>query len=138
VFSLADLRAKKTSSWDGVRNYQARNFLRAMSVGDRCVFYHSNAKPPGAAGVAVVVRAAYPDHTAWDPSSPYHDPTAGPEVQRWSMVDVRFERAFARFVPLDELRGVPELADMLLFSRSRLSVQPVEARHFRIIEQLGG
>lgn len=138
--SIDDLAAapSRTLPWTGVRNYQARNFLRAMAVGDLCIFYHSNAEPSGAAGLCRVVKAAYPDHTAWDPSSPYHDPKDGPQIQRWSMVDVRFERAFARFLPLAELREVPELADMLLFSRSRLSVQPVEERHFRVIEGLGG
>ena len=138
VFGIAELRRKRTAPWDGVRNYQARNFLRAMAVGDRCIFYHSNAEPSGAAGICVVARAHYPDHTAWDPASPYHDPKDGPTVQRWSMVDMRFERAFARFLPLAELRGLPELSTMLLFQRSRLSVQPVEANHFAIIESLGG
>ncbi len=138
VFALADLKRKRTAPWDGVRNYQARNFLRAMAVGDRCIFYHSNAEPSGAAGLCTVARAAYPDHTAWDPASPYHDPKDGPTVQRWSMVDMRFERAFARFLPLAELRDLPELAGMLLFQRSRLSVQPVEPAHFAILERLGG
>ncbi len=137
VFSLNDLKRKRTAPWDGVRNYQARNFLRAMAVGDRCIFYHSNAEPSGAAGICRVARAHYPDHTAWDPASPYHDPKDGPAVQRWSMVDMRFERIFSRFLPLPELRTIPELSGMLLFQRSRLSVQPVEPEHFAIIEQTG-
>jgi predicted RNA-binding protein with PUA-like domain len=137
VFGLDDLRRKRVAPWDGVRNYQARNFLRAMRRGDRCIFYHSNAEPSGAAGTCTVEREHYPDHTAWDPASPYHDPKDGPEVRRWSMVDVRYESAFARFLPLPELRGIPELADMLLFQRSRLSVQPVEPHHFALIERLG-
>lgn len=138
VFSLDHLRRKRTAPWDGVRNYQARNYLRAMHAGDRCIFYHSNAKPPGAAGVCVVAREHYPDHTAWDPASPYHDPGDGPEVKRWSMVDVRFERAFARFLPLDMLREDRQLAGMVLFGRARLSVQPVSPAHFERICELGG
>ncbi len=138
VFGIAELKRKRTAPWDGVRNYQARNFLRAMAVGDHCIFYHSNAEPSGAAGLCTVAKAAYPDHTAWDPSSPYHDSKDGPTVQRWSMVDMRFARVFARFLPLSELRTIPELSGMLLFARSRLSVQSVEAHHFAIIDRLGG
>jgi predicted RNA-binding protein with PUA-like domain len=138
VFSIETLRRQRRAPWDGVRNYQARNFLRAMAVGDRCIFYHSNAEPSGAAGLCRVARAAYPDHTAWDPSNPHYDPKDGPDVGRWSMVDMAFERAFTRFLPLAELRALPELSAMLLFQRSRLSVQPVAAEHFAIIENLGG
>ncbi len=138
VFGIRELKRKRTAPWDGVRNYQARNFLRAMAVGDRCIFYHSNAEPSGAAGLCTVAKAAYPDHTAWDPASPYHDAKDGPKIQRWSMVDMRFEREFARFLPLPELRTIPELSGMLLFAASRLSVQPVEAEHFAVIERLGG
>ncbi len=137
-FGLAELKRQRTAPWDGVRNYQARNFLRAMAVGDRCIFYHSNAEPSGAAGLCRVVRSAYPDHTAWDPGNPHYDATDSPSVQRWSMVDVAFEHAFKRFLPLPELRTLPELSSMLLFQRSRLSVQPVSAEHFAIIEGLGG
>jgi predicted RNA-binding protein with PUA-like domain len=139
VFSIQDLaRApRKTTAWEGVRNYQARNFLRAMRQGDRCLFYHSNADPPGVAGVVEVVREAYPDATAWDPRSPYHDPKAAPEKPVWSMVDVRLVEIFDREIPLDELRGVKPLAGMELLRRgSRLSVQPVTAAEFRTILKL--
>jgi predicted RNA-binding protein with PUA-like domain len=139
VFAIQDLaRApRKTTSWEGVRNYQARNFLRAMRQGDRCLFYHSNADPPGVAGVVEVVREAYPDATAWDPRSPYHDPKAAPEKPVWSMVDVRLVEIFTRELPLDELRGVKPLAGMELLRRgSRLSVQPVTAAEFRTILKL--
>jgi len=139
VFSIQDLaRApRKTTSWEGVRNYQARNFLRAMRQGDRCLFYHSNAEPPGVAGVVEVVREAYPDATAWDPRSPYHDPRASPDNPVWSMVDVRLVEILAREIPLDELRGVKSLAGMELLRRgSRLSVQPVTAAEFRGILKL--
>jgi predicted RNA-binding protein with PUA-like domain len=139
VFSIQDLaRApRKTTSWEGVRNYQARNFLRAMRQGDRCLFYHSNAEPPGVAGVVEVAREAYPDATAWDPRSAYHDPRASPDNPVWSMVDVRLAEIFAREIPLDELRGVKSLAGMELLRRgSRLSVQPVTAAELRGILKL--
>jgi predicted RNA-binding protein with PUA-like domain len=138
AFSLADLKRKGTTSWDGVRNYQARNFMRAMQVGDRVLFYHSNAKPSGLVGLAEVCRLAYPDHTQFDPTSDYYDPAATKDAPRWWMVDVRFVRAFPRVLALDELRAVPDLADMLLFSRSRLSVQPVEDRHVAVILGMAG
>ncbi|MEK7412051.1 MAG: EVE domain-containing protein [Planctomycetota bacterium] len=137
-FSIDHLRRKRTAPWDGVRNYQARNYMRAMQVGDSCIFYHSNAKPSGAAGVCVVARKAYPDHTAWDPTNEHYDPADGPKVQRWSMVDVRYKHTFGRFLPLEMLRDDRELAGMVLFSRGRLSVQPVSDEHFAHIVALGG
>jgi predicted RNA-binding protein with PUA-like domain len=136
VFSIDDLRRLGVSPWDGVRNYQARNFLRAMAVGDTALIYHSNAKPPGLVGVGRIVRAAYPDHTAWDPASAAHDPTDSPSVQRWSMVDVAYERHLPRFLALAELRADGALADLLLFSRGRLSVQPVAPAHWDRLQQL--
>lgn len=139
VFSIHDLaKAKgKTTGWEGVRNYQARNFLRTMKKGDRCLFYHSNAEPPAAAGVVEVVREAYPDATAWDRKSDYHDAKASPENPIWSMVDVKLVAIFPREVPLEELRGVKALAGMELLRRgSRLSVTPVTATEFRTIEKL--
>jgi predicted RNA-binding protein with PUA-like domain len=139
VFSIRDLaRAKrKTTAWEGVRNYQARNFLRAMRLGDLALYYHSNAEPSAVAGIVEVVRTAYPDPTAWDEASDYHDPKASPENPIWSMVDVKLVRIFHREVPLEELRGVKSLAGMELLRRgSRLSVQPVTAAQFRTIERL--
>lgn len=139
VFSIGDLaRAKgRTTSWEGVRNYQARNFLRAMRKGDLALFYHSNAAPSAVAGVVAVVREAYPDPTAWDPRSDYHDPKAGPENPIWSLVDVKLVEIFPREISLEELRGVKALAGMELLRRgSRLSVQPVTAAEFRAIETL--
>lgn len=139
VFSIHDLaRAKgRTTGWEGVRNYQARNFLRAMRSGDRALFYHSNATPSAVAGIVEVVREAYPDATAWDRTSDYHDPKAGPDNPIWSRVDVRLVEIFPREIPLEELRGIKALADMELLRRgSRLSVQPVTAAEFRTIEKL--
>lgn len=139
TFSIQDLAKapRKTTSWEGVRNYQARNFLRAMQVGDLAIFYHSNAEPPAAVGVAQVVRAAHPDPTAWDPKSPYHDPKASPANPVWSLVDVKLVEIFPRPLPLEELRGVKALAGMELLRRgSRLSVTPVTAAEFRTLEKL--
>jgi predicted RNA-binding protein with PUA-like domain len=139
AFSIHDLAKakKKTTHWEGVRNYQARNFLRAMKKGDVAIFYHSNAEPSAVAGVVEVVREAYPDASAWDPRSEYHDPKASPENPVWSMVDVKLVEIFSREVPLDELRGVKSLAGMELLRRgSRLSVHPVTPAQFRTIQSL--
>jgi len=139
TFSIQDLAKapRKTTCWEGVRNFQARNFLRAMKKGDLAIFYHSNASPPAAVGVAKVVREAYPDDTAWNPKSTYHDPKASPDNPVWSMVDVQLVTIFPRELPLEELRGVKALAGMELLRRgSRLSVTPVTAAEFRTIEQL--
>ena len=138
VFGIEDLRRKRSEPWNGVRNYQARNFMRDMAVGDKVLFYHSNAKPSGVAGLADIGKTAYPDPTQFDPKSEYFDAKSPKAEPRWSLVDVRFVDVFKRFLPLDELREVPELAGMLLFSRSRLSVQPVEKKHFDLIVRLGG
>jgi predicted RNA-binding protein with PUA-like domain len=138
VFGIDHLQAKGVEHWDGVRNYQARNFMRDdMKVGDLILFHHSNAKPPGVAGVARVVREAYPDHTSWDPESHYFDPKSTPEQPRWFMVDVGYVETFPTFLPLDELRNHEVLADMALLNRSRLSVQPVTRLQFDYIVRLG-
>ena len=131
TYSIDDLESDGETMWDGVRNYQARNFMRDdMEVGDRVLFYHSNASPPGVAGVAEVSRAGYPDHTARDPDSGYYDEKATEEDPRWYMVDIRFVRKLPRLVPLAELKADPALDDMVVTGRSRLSVQPVEEHHF--------
>lgn len=139
-FSIQDLAKapKQTTFWEGVRNYQARNFLRAMKVGDLAVFYHSNTEPPAAVGVAKIVREAYPDPTAWDKRSKYCDAKASPENPVWSMVDVQLVEIFTSPISIEELRGVPSLAGMEILKRgSRLSVTPVTAAEFRTIEKLG-
>lgn len=112
--------------WIGVRNYQARNFMKAMKAGDRAFFYHSNAEPSGIAGIMEVAREAYPDPTQFDKKSDYFEPRATTAAPVWFQVDVRFVEAFPRLLSLDELRGMPELKDMVLLRKgSRLSVQPV-------------
>lgn len=141
VFSIRDLaRApRKTTHWEGVRNYQARNFLRAMKQGDLALYYHSNAEPSAVAGIVEVVREAYPDATALDSTSDYHDPRATPDNPVWSMVDVRLAEIFPRELPLEELRHVKALKGMELLRRgSRLSVQPVTPAEFRAIRALAG
>jgi predicted RNA-binding protein with PUA-like domain len=132
-FSIDDLQRKGVEHWDGVRNYQARNNLRAMAVGDQCFFHHSVVDPTGIAGICEVAREAYPDHTQFDPASKYFDPKATQDEPRWFMPDVRFVRRFDRIVTLKELRLVPGLEDMVLLNRGRLSVQPVTDQEWKII-----
>ena len=141
TFSIDDLAKspKKTTCWEGVRNYQARNLMREMKKGDEVIFYHSSADPPAAVGTATIVRAAYPDSYQFDPKSKYYDAKADPENPRWEMVDVRYGRRFARAVTLPELREQKSLAKMELLRRgNRLSVQPVTAKEWRAILKLGG
>ncbi|MFC4455081.1 EVE domain-containing protein [Deinococcus sonorensis] len=132
VFGYPDLERVGREPWNGVRNYQARNFLRQMQPGDRVLIYHSNARPTGIAGVAQVVSAAYPDDLQFRPESPYHDPTSPPDAPRWSMVDVAPLRAFPRLLSLEQLRELPEWQDSPLLRRgTRLSVLPVTAPEYR-------
>ncbi|MGB1905953.1 MAG: EVE domain-containing protein [Spongiibacter sp.] len=137
TFGIDDLAARKnaTEHWDGVRNYQARNFMRdRMKVGDQILFYHSACKTPGVAGIARVVREAYPDHTARNPESKYYDPKASDDDPRWYMVDVQFERKLSRLITLKELKGNPALDGMALLKKgSRLSIMPVEEAHWRAV-----
>ena len=139
-FSIDDLRnaPEKTSPWDGVRNYQARNFMRNdMRVGDLIFFYHSNCKPPGIAGIAEVVSEAYPDHTAFDPNSDHPDASSTPDNPRWFMVDVRFKEKFSHLIALDSLKNYPELEKMLLLRKgNRLSITPVSKDEWDFINQL--
>ena len=127
----------KTTCWEGVRNYQARNFLRAMKKGDRAIFYHSNAKPPAAVGIVEVVKEFYPDHFAWKEGHKYQDIKASPEKPIWSMVDVKLIQIFPQEISLEQLRGVKALEGLELLRRgSRLSVHPVSAAHFKVFERL--
>lgn len=138
VFGYDDLVAARREGWDGVRNYQARIFLRQMRVGDLAIFYHSNAKPAGAAGICKIVRPAEPDPTQFDPTSKYYDPTSKPEDPRWDWVTVGPVKKFRRFVPLDELRAMPELGQSRLLARgNRLSVLPLTDAEFHAIVDAG-
>ena len=139
--SFADVLAApgRTIAWFGVRNYQARNFMRdGMQVGDGVLFYHSSCAVPGVAGIAKVASAPYPDASQFDPASPYHDPKATLEQPRWISVDVTAV-AEGRYLPLTELRAVPELEDMVLLQKgSRLSISPVTAGQWARILELAG
>jgi predicted RNA-binding protein with PUA-like domain len=140
TFSFDDLLAAPdaTTPWDGVRNYQARNFMRdEMAPGDEVVFYHSSASPPAAVGIAEVASAPRPDPSQFDPRSPYHDPTSDPDDPRWYVVDVRALRPLPRPVSLAELKADPVLRDMLVTRRgNRLSVMPVDPAHVDALEAL--
>ena len=139
AFSITDLksRPKKTEHWDGVRNYQARNFMRAMKKGDLAFFYHSSCEVPGVYGIIEIARAAYPDHSAWDPENHHYDPKSTPERPLWDMVDVRFQREFKRPVTLSAIKAQAALKNMLLVQRgSRLSVMPVSAKEWNAILKL--
>ena len=141
VFSFDSLLAApdRTTGWDGVRNYQARNYMRdAVRVGDGVLFYHSGAEPAGVAGLAEVARAAYPDATAFDAAHEGYDPKSRPEAPAWVQVDVRAVERFARVVTLAELRAEPALAEMLVLRRgNRLSVTPVTAAEWAVVCRLG-
>lgn len=145
-FGIEDLKAlpDQTGCWDGVRNYQARNFMRQMKEGQQAFFYHSNCKEPGIAGIMTIVKEAYVDHTQFDKKDVHYDASSKPDNPKWSMVDVRFQRMMKRFLPLSELKkyhlqhradGGP-LKDMALFTRARLSVQPLTSEEFDFILSL--
>ena len=136
-FSMDDLQRAphQTSPWDGVRNYQARNFMRdSMCLGDQAFFYHSSCNPPGIVGIIEVVRTAYPDYTAFDPQSEHPDPKSTPEHPRWCMVDVHFCSRFEHMITLDRLKQSPELAQMQLLKKgNRLSILPIRAYEWQFI-----
>lgn len=142
VFSFDDLkrRTRRTEPWNGVRNYQARNFMRdQMKVGDLGLFYHSSCEEPGVAGVVRVASEAYPDPTQFDPRSEYFDEKAAEGSPRWVLVDVAWEKDFSKFVSLEALRSDPSLREMLILRRgNRLSITPVTEAEFRRICKLGG
>ena len=140
-FSFDDLKARPnmTEPWDGVRNFQARNFLRdTIKVGDKVLFYHSNIPEPAVVGLAEVVRGGYPDYTALDPNREHFDPKASPQNPIWYMVDVRYLEVLPRSVTLESIKRNPLLADMPLVKRSRLSIQPVTLEAWRLILAMGG
>lgn len=137
VFSIDDLKTCKVTCWDGVRNYQARNFMRdEMKIGDGVLFYHSNAQPSGIAGLAEVVKESYPDYTAFDPKDVHYDPKSDPGKPTWYMVDVKFVRTCKFIILLDRLKAIPALKNMALFKYGRLSVQPVTPQEWKIILSL--
>lgn len=138
VYSIDDLRRDKRTAWNGVRNYQARNHMRAMKKGDLVLFYHSSADPTGVAGVAKVVKEAYPDPTQFDRKSEYHDPKSPKDDPRWWLVDVAFVARFSEPVPLAAIKADKRLAEMVLVNNSRLSVQPVREKEFERVMEMGG
>jgi predicted RNA-binding protein with PUA-like domain len=141
VFSIDDLAKSKnkTTYWDGVRNYQARNYMRdEMKIGDQVIFYHSNSEPPGAAGICEVVKEGYPDFTAFDPEDPHYDPKSKKDNPAWMMVDVKLVKKFSSFVSIDDMRSNGKLQKMQLLQRgNRLSVMPVTKEEFGEIVKMG-
>ncbi len=138
-YSIQDLKKDKTTYWDGIRNYQARNFLKNdCKVGDIVLFYHSNATPSGIAGLATVTKAAYPDFTAFDPEHEHYDPKSSEKNPAWFMVDITYKATFKQFLSLQDLHTIPELKDLLVLKKgNRLSVMPVSMEHIDIITKLG-
>jgi len=139
-FSIDDLcnRPKQTAPWDGIRNYQARNFIRdIMRPGDRAFFYHSSCTPPGIVGIMDIVSAPYPDYTAFDPNSEHPDASSTPENPRWFMVDVHLQEKFQHMIALERLRQYPELEKMpLLRKGNRLSIMPVSVDEWEFINKV--
>ncbi len=140
AYSIDDLKREGQTFWNGVRNYQARNFLRdSIKTGDLVLYYHSNADPSGVAGIAKIKKGGYGDHSALDPKSKYFDEKATKDNPIWFMVDVAYVKKFKKFIPLDELRRVPGLEKMMVLMKgSRLSIQPVTEKEFKIVEKMGG
>lgn len=137
-YSIDDLKRDGVTFWSGVRNYQARNFMRdQMQVGDGVLFYHSNIEPVGIAGRAEVIRCGYPDHTAWDPKDRHYDPQSRPDQPIWVMVDIRFVGATRRVITRPRLKTLPALSEMTVLKQgSRLSVQPVRPDEWAAILEL--
>lgn len=138
VFSIEDLEKVKQEPWTGVRNYQARNFMwHDMQPGELAIFYHSNAKPSGAAGVAKVASEPYPDPTQFDPKSEYFDPKATEDNPRWWLVDFKHVATFKEAIPLEILKADPSLAEMMVCHKgTRLSINPVEEKHFKRVMKI--
>lgn len=139
VYGIDDLAREETTLWDGIRNYQARNFMRSMAIGDRAFFYHSNAKPPGIVGMMEVIETGLTDPSQFDPASKYFDPKSKPQAPRWDCVRLRYVGTFAELLSLDQLReqfSVEELA--VVRQGNRLSILPVpEASATRLLDLLG-
>ncbi|HXE67700.1 MAG TPA: EVE domain-containing protein [Rhodanobacteraceae bacterium] len=134
TFSIDDLRTRKVEPWNGVRNYQARNYIRTMRRGDEVMIYHSSCPAPGVAGLAKVTSAPYPDPGQFDPKNEYFDAGSDRGNPRWALVDVRFVRKLKRVITLDEIKALPRLGDFALTRRgSRLSVLPVTETQWHAI-----
>ncbi len=137
-YSIEQLELDKKSCWDGVRNYQARNFLQSMKVGDEILFYHSSIEPIGVFGIAKVVKTAYPELSQFNPKHEYYDPKSPKDKPRWYSPDIAFVKHFKNYVPLSALRKEKALKNMQLLQKgSRLSVQPVTEEEFKKIVELG-
>ena len=135
VYSIDMLEKDQATYWDGVRNYQARNNMKAMKVEDLILFYHSNAKPKGVAGIAKVIKEAYPDFTAFDKKNKYYDSKSKTDNPIWYMVDIQFVKRFRKVITLEEIKSNKNLKDIVLLKNSRLSVQPVTKDEFvKILE----
>ena len=132
VYSIDDLKNEGKTHWEGIRNYQARNFMmKDMAIGDEVFIYHSNATPPGIVGLASIASAPYPDHFAWNDESNYFDAKSTPEKPRWFMVDVKFKKKFNQMISLEILKSDTNLIDMMVTKKgSRLSIQPVSDTEF--------
>ncbi len=134
TFGIEHLKARGTALWDGVRNYQARNYMRQMAVGDQALFYHSNCKIPGIVGQMTIARAGYPDPTQFNPEHHYYDPKSPADNPRWTGVDVKFGEIWAKQIPLEELKTMPELADLALVRKgNRLSLMPLTEAEWQAI-----
>jgi len=140
AFSIDDLAREKKAHWDGVRNYQARNYMRdKMKSGDLALFYHSSTEPPGVAGIARTCSESYPDFTSWDRKSDFYDPKSNAQHPAWFMVDIEFIEKFHKYVTLEQLKLTPELQGMLVTRKGmRLSIQPVQSEHFKKVKKMGG
>jgi len=139
IYGIDHLNAapQKTGRWDGIRNYQARNFLRdQVKLGDEVLIYHSSCKNIGIVGTAKVVKTAYPDPTQFNPESDYYDPKATPENPRWVSVDIQVTKTFSRLIPLAEIKAQPALENMVLVKQGRLSTQPVTKAEWDYIQKM--
>ena len=138
AFSIDDLERVGVEPWDGIRNYQVRNFIRdQMAVGDQAFFYHSSCRIPGIVGTMEIVGEAYPDYTAFDPEEHYYDPKSDPETPTWLMVDVKFVSKLKEQITLRQLRQYAELSDMRILQKgNRLSITPLHKKHWDFIHQL--
>ncbi len=139
AFSINDLKRMGLTHWDGIRNYQARNYMKTMQAGDEAFFYHSSCEIPGIVGMMKVLKTAYPDHTAFDPNDLHYDPKSSADHPRWEMVDMAYVRAFPETISLTRLRAIPALEEMVILRKgNRLSITPVTKKEWETICGLSG